>query len=149
MEDSMPICSSCKQDKAASEFNPKNGRKQGFQSSCKVCQADYNKNWYKQKKATILKKVRARQQLIRDECRQNVLNYLKTHPCIDCGETNPIVLEFDHINPEEKTRSVANMIHSGCLWKTIEREIAKCEVRCANCHRKRTAKQFGWYAYLR
>ena len=28
---------------------------------------------------------------------------------------------------------------------SLKQEIAKCEVVCANCHRRRTAKQFGWY----
>ena len=29
-------------------------------------------------------------------------------------------------------------------WSALELEIAKCDVRCANDHRRRTAAQFGW-----
>jgi hypothetical protein len=30
-------------------------------------------------------------------------------------------------------------------WKTVELEIAKCEVRCANCHARKTARELGNY----
>ena len=56
--------------------------------------------------------------------------------CLDCGENNPIVLDFDHIH--NKKYNVSRMIHDGFSWAAIKKEIAKCEVVCANCHRIRT-----------
>lgn len=62
-------------------------------------------------------------------------NYLTTHPCVDCGETNGMVLEFDHIRGEKK------MNIKEAIWKLqfdeLKTEIAKCDVRCANDHRRR------------
>ena len=56
--------------------------------------------------------------------------------CVDCGVNNHIVLDFDHLR--DKKYNVSRMIHDGFSWKAIKREIAKCEVVCANCHRIRT-----------
>ena len=56
--------------------------------------------------------------------------------CQDCGVTNPIVLDFDHL--KDKKYNVSRMIHDGFSWAAIKKEIAKCEVVCANCHRIRT-----------
>lgn len=67
--------------------------------------------------------------------------YLSTHPCIDCGESDPVVLDFDHIDPATKTRSIARMLSGHVKWENILKEIEKCEVRCANCHRRRTKIQ--------
>ena len=66
-----------------------------------------------------------------------VAQHLQTHACIDCGEADPIVLEFDHVRGE-KVEDVSRMVASGRSWAKIEAEIAKCEVRCANCHRRVT-----------
>ena len=63
--------------------------------------------------------------------------------CIDCGESDPIVLELDHVHGE-KYRNVGDMM-SGYGWKRILAEISKCEVRCANCHRRKTARDFKWF----
>lgn len=60
----------------------------------------------------------------------------QTSGCVDCGETNHIVLDFDHI--KDKKYNVSRMIHDGFSWKAIMKEIEKCEVVCANCHRIRT-----------
>lgn len=62
--------------------------------------------------------------------------------CQDCGEVDPVVLEFDH--RDDKIMDVSTMIGSRS-WSVIQAEIAKCDVVCANCHRRRTAKRFGWY----
>lgn len=56
--------------------------------------------------------------------------------CVDCGINNHIVLDFDHIN--DKKYNVSQMVHDGFSWKAILKEIAKCQVVCANCHRLRT-----------
>jgi hypothetical protein len=72
-----------------------------------------------------------------------IYNYLLTHPCVDCGETRPPVLEFDHIN-NDKEFNISHMVSSAFSIKRIEAEITKCEVRCANCHRIKTAKQYEY-----
>jgi L-lysine 2,3-aminomutase len=86
----------------------------------------------------------ARIEKIREENRQLVLDYLREHPCIDCGEADPIVLQFDHRNPKDKKKAVANLVRYYST-EVVGTEIAKCDVRCANCHIRRTGKQFGWW----
>lgn len=68
---------------------------------------------------------------------------MKEHTCVDCGEKEIILLEFDHISGI-KINTISSMVRIGCSIKTIEEEISKCQVRCVGCHRKKTAKQFGW-----
>lgn len=53
------------------------------------------------------------------------------------------MLDFDHVRGDKRA-SVAGMICSGLGWQTILVEIAKCDVRCVRCHRRRTAEQFGF-----
>ena len=73
-----------------------------------------------------------------------VRKYLETHPCVDCGETDFVVLQFDHIDRLTKKSTVSVLVLQGRKVEMIEAEIAKCQVRCANCHIRRTAQQFGW-----
>lgn len=55
---------------------------------------------------------------------------------MDCGDSYPpYVMDFDHVRGV-KTRNVGNM--RTCSIETIQREIAKCDVVCSNCHRERT-----------
>lgn len=66
-----------------------------------------------------------------------VKEYLSTHPCVDCGNDNILVLEFDHVTGN-KLKAISIMVRNGSSIKKIKEEITKCEVRCANCHRIRT-----------
>jgi len=79
---------------------------------------------------------------------QLIFDYYRENPCIDCGETNPVVLEFDHRDGVDKKGDISKLVARGLCWERIKEEIDKCDVRCANCHRIRTAKQFGWYKGL-
>jgi hypothetical protein len=81
----------------------------------------------------------------RERNRQFVLNYLQSHPCVDCGESDPLVLTFDHRDTKDKENSICLAI--GFCWSIIklENEINKCDVRCANCHLRKTNYQFGWW----
>lgn len=94
-----------------------------------------NKAAYKKKAYEHCKKARLRN-------RRFVYQYLAAHPCVDCGESNVLVLEFDHVRGTKKN-DVAHMVHGSHSLETLRREIAKCEVRCANCHRIATAKRSG------
>ena len=79
----------------------------------------------------------------RHRLRDNVRQYLSSHPCVDCGENRIDTLDFDHVRGV-KIQTVCAMVQRGREWEIIEQEIAKCEVRCGNCHRIRTSRQFGW-----
>ena len=81
------------------------------------------------------------------ENRARVLEYLWNHSCVDCGESDPIILEFDHVTGK-KRESISLAVSRGWGWASIEAEIAKCEVRCANCHARKTARKLGSYRTL-
>src|SRR6266508_4576028 len=53
--------------------------------------------------------------------------------CIDCGfNKSPVALHFDHVRGD-KFQDIASLLRNSS-WRTLEKEIKKCEVRCANCH---------------
>jgi len=74
-----------------------------------------------------------------------LLEYLSTKKCIDCGENNPIVLDFDHTCVIKKFKPISIMLSGHYSWDSVLKEIEKCEIRCANCHRKKTYLQFGFF----
>lgn len=69
-----------------------------------------------------------------------LMEFFGSHPCVDCGESDPLVLEFDHLRDKEFNVSQGLFTRG---WKSLISEIAKCEVVCANCHRRRTARRNG------
>lgn len=77
--------------------------------------------------------------------REYLWNYLKNNSCVDCGEDDPIVLQFDHVRGIKKF-NVSQSVRDKKSIETIDKEISKCEVRCANCHTRKTAKDFKYYA---
>lgn len=64
-------------------------------------------------------------------------DYLRLHPCVDCGETDVDVLEFDHVRGI-KSAEISALVNGAVATETLRAEMDKCEVRCANCHRKVT-----------
>lgn len=77
--------------------------------------------------------------------RKFIYNYLLQNPCVDCGEVDPRVLEFDHV--EAKTANISELLCSVVSIEKLVNEISKCEVRCANCHRRKTSIQQNWFSH--
>jgi Asp/Glu/hydantoin racemase len=74
-----------------------------------------------------------------------VFNYLSLNPCVDCGITDVVVLEFDH--KSNKEFNIGEAIKQGTSHKRILNEITKCEVRCANCHKRKTHQDQNSWRY--
>ncbi len=84
----------------------------------------------------------------RQKARDFVTAYLSEHPCVDCGESDPIVLTFDHVRGK-KSNNIATMVARGLSLETLKAEIEKTEVRCFNCHAIRTHEQSESYRWRR
>jgi len=137
------FCPKCENSKLHDEFNKNKNRKDGLQNYCRECQKVIDRLFQSKRDLTRKKILQKNKTLIN---RQKVIDYLKLNPCIDCGEKDVILLEFDH--RENKKMNVTDMVTRGYSIKSVFDEIKKCDVRCANCHRKKTAKQFNWYQGL-
>lgn len=136
------VCTKCKEVKFTSEFDR---RGENYQHWCKACreanrQLKYMTPEHKEQNA---KTKRKRYERCSANNKEYIGNYLKTHPCVDCGEPDWVVLEFDHVRGK-KEHTIANLAKQGydSLNRIIE-EIKKCDVVCANCHRRRTYKRAG------
>src|SRR5947209_10694251 len=138
-------CTRCRRTLNQAEFNFKNRARGRRHSHCKSCSRALVRDHYSRNTEYYVNKAVARNRLRRRALLDRLVAYLQAHPCVDCGEDDPVVLDFDHIDPATKKFDIAAMIKDAWGWRTIEAEIAKCAVRCANCHRRRTALQFGWY----
>ena len=69
------------------------------------------------------------------------MDVLTASGCVDCGELDVCVLEFDHVGV--KTGSVMQLARREVGLARLSAEIQRCEVRCVNCHRRRTAREAG------
>jgi hypothetical protein len=78
---------------------------------------------------------------LRAELEAKLAAYFAQHPCVDCGEQDIRCLEFDHRDRSTKSANIAGLLRLVVPWDVIWQEIQKCDVRCANCHRRRTAAQ--------
>lgn len=134
------ICRRCKLKLRISNFNwkIKSVRRASY---CKSCSREYIRDHYKRNRKYYLLKARRRNSAIRQRAREYIGSYLSTHSCVDCGETDILVLEFDHKRKGRKSENVSNTIRrTGSLEQLIS-EVSKCDVRCANCHRRKTEKE--------
>ena len=133
----MRTCTTCGIEKPLEEFPLRSDRPTVRLGTCRDCKRLYarahyaaNIDYYKEKAA----RHRTRQH-VDNYC--DLIAYLRAHPCVDCGETDVRVLQFDHVDPSLKSQDVSVMVRS-CQWSRVLDEIEKCEVRCANCHRLKT-----------
>ena len=101
-----------------------------------------SRKYYEANKAAVKARARVNTQITRKKVKAWLLDYLREHPCVDCGETNPIVLEFDHVRGT-KHFNIAEAASRTLSLNRVMNEVAKCEVRCANCHRQKTYRDAG------
>lgn len=135
----MKFCSKCEIEKPPEDFSWRNKSRQIKMSWCKLCIKYYDSE--RQKSKVYLPR---RKEVIanrKNTNREFIFRYLLENPCVDCLNNDPRVLEFDHKDGSNKYMNISEMFEYSL--ETIKKEIAKCEVRCANCHRIRTANQFG------
>lgn len=131
------LCRTCNTVKPIESFSKKT-RKNGrisTQSKCKTCDNEYTRSHYRNNKEMYLEKARRNEQLYFERNIQHVLSYLKEHPCKVCGEDDILVLEFHHTGEETKEYPVGVLVR-GYSLDTLIKEIEKCDVLCANCHRR-------------
>lgn len=122
-------CKECRITKPTSEFYRQSRGSGGLNPRCKSCVSKSGKENYRKSAGRTL-----------------IFEYLLTHPCVDCGESDPVVLEFDHRPGEVKVFTIGNPAsRSRRMLDLLLIEIAKCDIRCANCHRRRTAKERGFW----
>jgi|ERR1700690_90976 len=113
------ICQSCSWVKSLEKFVRNINSKDGYSNTCLACANKVTrKKYYKQRE---------------------IINKLKSFPCIDCkGIFNSWQMDFDHIPGKNKKASISQMVGEGYSNAEIQKEIDKCDLICANCHRNRT-----------
>jgi hypothetical protein len=128
------VCGKCKEEKNIDCFCF-NKSKNKYQSMCRECNKLYQKEHYKLNSAYYKEKARDTKKETRD-----ILNkYKETLRCSRCPENDISCLDFHHLNPDEKEKSISQAVASGWSFKRLELELNKCIVLCSNCHRKEHA----------
>ncbi len=138
------ICDRCGLPKLRKYFLFRTKGNDRERSYCSSCRGLVRNRHYVANKASYISGAKYRRNLVKE----SYFLWLQEHPCIDCGESDVIVLEPDHVRGT-KHRSIGAMISGGEPWSTILEELGKCDVRCSNCHTRKTAREQSWYKYAR
>lgn len=137
-------CGKCNQLQPLSNFNFKHKKLKKYQSKCKVCQSEYHSTWYAKNKQSCMDRARNNSAEYIDRNKDFVDKYKRKLGCKYCSESAPPALDFHHIKESSKKRNISDLIRDAVSIKTLLEEIKKCDVVCANCHRKLHA---GYHEY--
>ena len=128
----------CGDVKDIEDFSWKIKKKGIRQHHCKKCQRDYNSGHYTDNKEKYVGKV-----LERSQNNKKFIYELKDNkPCADCKDVHRhFALDYDHRDAKTKVAGLSQMY----AWskEAILKEIAKCDLVCATCHRYRTFRRCG------
>jgi len=137
----MKRCYLCENSYEESSFYRDKTKNDGLSSRCKSCDSKLAKQYREKSIVAKLSTKRWREnnpnkkkeynQKLYDKVRQFQNEYKTKNPC-DCGESDIDCLDFHHVNQKEMENRIP-AIHT--FNKTIK-EMSKCVVVCANCHRK-------------
>ena len=105
---------------------------------------NYARKWWRARPEEARKRTAHESRLrVRERNFNYLREFLSKHPCTMCGVTDIEVLEFDHLDPKEKEYNISHLTGATYSLEKIQKEIKKCQVLCANCHRKKTFKERG------
>ena len=145
----MRTCTKCGETKPETDYYFKDKSSGRLHSQCKLCyklhRATYYSQHYSKYSESYRKRAKAYRNKVRMEYRTNMEAFMKDKSCSVCSESDSVVLELDHVDPSQKLFSISQAVRLGKKWSDVIIEIEKCQVLCANCHRRKTSKQFGWY----
>jgi hypothetical protein len=133
------FCHGCARWLNRNEFSFKDPTRRTPRSRCRACCRERSRRHYRNMKGTYLERNRRKKPVLREAAANFVHSFLLQHPCVHCGEEDPVVLEFNHLDPASKSGNVSEMVRTGTSVRRLRVEIAKCEVLCANCHQRHTA----------
>ncbi len=137
------LCTLCQTLNPLTEFNVKKSSPDGLQNVCRKCSRERSKKYYKDNKAKHRANVKENNKQYRARNRKYIYEYLQINPCVDCHETDFRVLEFDHRPGESKLGGIGKLAALPCSMEVLMAEIAKCDVRCKNCHTIETYNRLG------
>lgn len=136
-------CRSCGVFKEYSQFNRAKKNYDGHAYSCQACSRPYAKKYYEANRERLKDSQSASLEESIAVKREYLINHYRNNPCVDCGESNVLVLQSDH--QRDKVYEVARLVNSGHSLQKLIDELAKCVTRCANCHQIATANTFGFW----
>lgn len=142
----MKKCCTCKAEKPLGAFNKNKAKRDGLGTKCRECANKHSREHYRKDKKAHLARVRKNKQETKLANQALFWTYLCSKQCADCGNNDPQVLEADHVRGS-KVDHVSKLLGGCSSWKTILRELEKCDIVCANCHRKRTFSRSKSWRY--
>ena len=116
-----------------------------FQAARQCCTRAYQAAHHKENKKRHIARVRRDNLRRKTAAAAELETFLREHPCVECRTTDIRVLEFDHRPGEVKSANVSAMVGMGLPWARVLQEIAKRDVRCANCHRIMTMTRGSYF----
>jgi hypothetical protein len=129
-------CGRCRQLLPISNFAWRRKERGQRDNYCRPCRAAYKQEHYAANRQRYIANAGHRKQALIAERTAYLIEFFRERPCVDCGETDPLVLEFDHLG--HKNFDIAKGLRNR-NWQAVLDEIATCDVVCANCHRRRTS----------
>ncbi len=132
----MRLCPKCQQHRQLSEFGIDAKRKDGLQSWCRECNRVAARALYRKKTDVYKANSRKHRSKLRDELRVTLARIKEKYGCFFCKEKEQCVLEFHHMDQRKDAggRAVSHSVTRG--RGAFIKEVNKCVVLCANCHKK-------------
>lgn len=114
-------CSMCGEVKPIEAFAYRSIAKGTRSGHCRTCHAKARRAQYVANREEYIARETERVRAKGQANRRRILEYLLDHPCVDCGETDPVVLDFDHRDPSTKKESVTALSTSRCWGRRCSR----------------------------